>query len=134
MPVSELEFTSLEEKRTIVNVVMLWVVRVVVAAVFVFIGATKLSTNPNGIWVKLFDDIGLGQWFRYFTGAMQAGGAVLMLTRWTLTLGAAMIACTMVGAAIVDAFVVHEPGFAFFPLALLGIVVSVWYACRFGTA
>ena len=130
----ELEFASLEQKRTIVNVVMLWVVRAVVALAFGFIGATKLSTNPHGMWVKLFDDIGLGQWFRYFTGAMQAGGAALMLTRWTLSLGAAMLACTMIGAAFVDVFIEHQPGFAFFPLALLGIVVSVWYACRFGSA
>lgn len=130
----DLEFASVEQKPTIVNVFMLWVVRVVVALAFGFIGATKLSTNPHGMWVKVFDDIGLGQWFRYFTGAMQLGGAVLMLTPWTLSLGAAMLACTMTGAALVDVFVEHQPGFAFFPLMLLGIVASVWYACRFGAA
>lgn len=130
---AELEFT-IEEKRGVVNVVMLWVVRIVVTLAFVFIGATKLSTNPYGMWVKLFDDIGLGQWFRYFTGVMQAGGAVLMLIPRTLTLGAAMIACTMMGAAFVDVFVEHEVGFALFPLVLLGAVVSVWYASRIANA
>lgn len=130
----DLEFASVEQTPTIVNVVMLWVVRLVVTLAFGFIGATKLSTDPHGMWVKLFDDIGLGQWFRYFTGVMQLGGAVLMLTPRTLTLGAGMLACTMAGAAVVDVFVEHQPGFAFFPLTLLGIVASVWYACRFSAA
>jgi hypothetical protein len=42
---------------------------------FVFIGSTKFDNDPNGMWVKLFEQIGFGQWFRYFTGAMQVGGA-----------------------------------------------------------
>jgi hypothetical protein len=29
--------------------------------------------------VRRFDQIGLGQWFRVFTGALQVGGALLLL-------------------------------------------------------
>jgi amino acid transporter len=83
--------------------------------------------------VNIFEQIGFGQWFRYFTGVMQITGALLMLTPWTLTIGAAMLACTMVGAMLVDVFVAHAVGFAFVPLVLLGIIIAVWFAGRLGT-
>src|SRR2546430_2861644 len=34
---------------------------------------------PISEWVRIFDRIGLGQWFRYFTGALQVTGALLVL-------------------------------------------------------
>jgi putative oxidoreductase len=74
----------------------------------------------------MFDEIGLGQGFRYLTGAMQVGGGVLMLFRRTLTLGAAMLACTMVGAAVVDVAVVGQPVFMIIPLLLLIAVATTW--------
>jgi len=64
---------------------------------------------------------------------MQIAGALLMLMPWTLTLGAGMLACTMVGAVLVDIFVAPSAVFAIVPLALLGIIVAVWFAGRFGT-
>ena len=57
-------------------------------------------------------------------------GAVLLLTRWTRTLGAAMLVCTMIGAMIVDIFVMHAIGFALAPLVLLCAVVATWFAGR----
>jgi putative oxidoreductase len=127
----ELTFV-VDEKRSAVNVFMTWVARVAVALAFVFIGATKFNNDPNGMWFKLFEQIGFGQWFRYFTGAMQVTGGLLLLTRWTLTVGAAMLACTMVGAMFVDIFVQHAVGYALVPAVLLGIIASVWFTGRFG--
>jgi putative oxidoreductase len=122
-----------EEKRGAIDVFKMWVPRSAIVLAFVFIGYSKFNNNPRSEWVKIFAQIGLGQWFRYFTGVMQVSGALLMLTRWTLTIGAAMLACTMVGAMLVDIFVVHAVGFAFAPLVLLGIIIAVWFAGRFGT-
>src|ERR1019366_6297087 len=48
-------------------------------------------------WVKLFQQIRAGQWFRYFTGAEVLGG-VLVLISWTATAGLALLACTMAAA------------------------------------
>lgn len=56
-------------------------------------------------------------------------GAIDVFTTWLPRIG---LACTMVGAVIVDVFVQHSVGFALFPLVLLGIVVAVWFSGRFG--
>ena len=131
-PVPELKLV-VEEKRGVIDVFRMWLPRIAVVCAFVFIGASKFNNDPRGEWVKIFDQIGLGQWFRYFTGAMQVTGALLMLTRWTLTLGAAMLASTMLGAALVWIFILHRPGNAPIPGVLLAIIAAVWCAARFGT-
>ena len=99
-----------------------------VAALFVFIGWGKFDSE--GMWVQLFDQIGWGQWFRYLTGVMQAGGGILVLFRRTLTLGTAMIASTMVGAAIVDIVVMKAAIFMIIPLLLLIVVLATWATAR----
>ena len=121
-----------EERRGAIDVFKTWVIRIPVVLVFLLIGFTKFNNDPRGEWFKIFARIGWGQWFRYFTGAMQVTGALLMLAPWTLTLGAAMLACTMIGAAIVDVVVMHAVGYALVPLILLGFVAAVWFAGRFG--
>jgi uncharacterized membrane protein YphA (DoxX/SURF4 family) len=119
-----------EEKRGPIDVFTTWLPRLGVIVAFVLIGVTKFDNDPRGDWVRIFEQIGFGQWFRYFTGVMQITGAVLMLTRWTRTIGAIMLACTMVGAMFVDVFVAHSPVFALIPLILLGAVVATWFAGR----
>jgi putative oxidoreductase len=121
-----------DDEPTAVGIVLAWTARVGVVAAFVFIGATKFDNNPRGQWVKIFEQIGWGQWFRYFTGAVQVTGALLMLTPWTLTIGAFLLACTMIGAMIVDIVVVRAVGFAFLPLVLLGVIVATWFAGTYG--
>ena len=130
-PAPELKFV-VEEKRGLIDVFTLWLPRLALVLAFLFIGGTKFNNNPHGEWFRIFERIGWGQWFRYFTGAVQIAGALLMLTPWTLTIGAAMLACTMIGAVVVDIFVMHAVGFALAPLVLLGGVTAVWYAGRFG--
>ena len=124
--VPELKFL-VEEKRGAIDVYTAWLPRLAVVFGFLIIGATKFS-GGRGEWYQIFERIGLGQWFRYFTGGIQVLGALLLLTRKTRTIGAAMLACTMIGAMFVDVFIVHAIGFALAPLILLGIVVAIWFA------
>ena len=118
-----------EEKRGAIDVFTAWLPRLAVVFAFVVIGATKFSSD-RGEWYRIFELIGLGQWFRYFTGAVQVSGALMMLTPWTRTAGAFLLACTMIGAIIVDIFVAHAVGFAFAPLVLLCIIAATWFAGR----
>ena len=41
-----------------------WALRTLIAAVFVFEGTDKLGSRR--LWIRLFAEIGLGQWFRFF--------------------------------------------------------------------
>ena|SRR5256885_4129044 len=123
-----------DDAPTGISRVLAWTARLAVVAAFLLIGATKFNNDPRGDWVKLFERIGWGQWFRYFTGAVQITGALLLTTRWTLTAGALLLACTMIGATIVDVLVIHAVGYALLPLVLLGIIGATWYAGTYGAA
>ena len=119
----------IDEKRGAIDVFTTWLPRTAVVLAFGFIGVTKF-TDPQGEWSKIFQQIGFGQWFRYFTGAVQIAGSVMMLTPWTRTIGAAMLACTRIGAMLVDVFIARAVGFALAPLVLLCIVIATWFAGR----
>ena len=43
------------------------------------------------------------------------------------TAGALLLVCTMIGAMIVDVFVVHAIGFVLAPLVLIGAVLATWF-------
>jgi putative oxidoreductase len=75
-----------------------WLPRLAIAIVFVGVGSSKFR---DPMWVRLFDRIGFGQWFRYLTGAMQIAGGLLTLVPPLSLVGIAMLACTMIGAVIV---------------------------------
>jgi uncharacterized membrane protein YphA (DoxX/SURF4 family) len=94
-----------------------------IGLLFVFIGYGKFENR--GVWVQIFEQIGLGQWFRIFTGVVQVTGGVLMIARRTRTAGAVLLGCTMAGAALVDIVVIGSP-VAIVPLLLLIVIAAVW--------
>ena len=96
---------------------------IAIGLLFIFIGYGKFENR--GMWVQIFDQIGLGQWFRIFTGVVQLSGGVLILFRRGRTIGAALLGCTMLGAAIVDIVVIGSP-VAIVPLLLLIVIAAVW--------
>lgn len=107
-----------------------WLLRGGVALVFFLIGMEKLT---GATWVKLFEEIGFGQWFRYFTGIVQMTGSVLLMVPWTARLGAALIGCTMLGALILHVFVLSTGAItAVVPAVLLAFVVAAGWKGRGG--
>lgn len=74
-----------------------WLPRLAIAVAFVAIGWSKFR---DPMWVRIFDRIGFGQWFRFLTGVLQmAGGALTLVPRLTLV-GLTILAATMTGAVI----------------------------------
>lgn len=87
----------------IINVA-LWIVQIAAAGMFLNVGLLKLSGNAQ--LVGLFEAIGIGQWFRYLTGALEVAGAVLLLIPRVSGLGALMLAGVMTGAVVTHLFIV----------------------------
>jgi len=123
-----------DDRPTGISILLALTARLAVVAAFVFIGLSKFDNDPRSDWVKVFERIGWGQWFRYFTGAVQVTGALLLLTRWTISVGAFLLGCTMIGAMIVDITVMHAVGYALLPMILLGIIVAIWFAATYGVS
>lgn len=102
-----------------------WAIRISVAVAFVLTGLDKFPANAASYWVHAFDAIGLGQWFRYFTGAVELLGGLLFLVPAATLVGAVMLIATMAGAMAVHVFVFRHPADSIFPgVYLAGVVVA----------
>jgi putative oxidoreductase len=107
--------------------VVLWTLQIVSAALFLFSGTLKLSGAP--MMVQMFGTIGLGQWFRYFTGGLEVISAVLLLVPSLGRFGALAMAVTMVGAILTHLFIIG--GNPAVPIALLAATTTIaWVRSR----
>lgn len=104
----------------------LWVLQILAAA-FLFFSALMKLTGAEEM-VLLFEDIGIGQWFRYLTGSLQVIGAVLLVVPRLAVYGALLLASTMGGAVLTHLFVIG--GSALVPLVLLTILLGIIWARR----
>lgn len=99
--------------------VILWVLQILVAAMFLYTGGMKLAgTLPM---VELFNEIGVGQWFRYLTGGLEIVGAVALLIPRLVAYGALLLAGVMVGAVLTDLMLGVSP----LPAAVLLLVSAI---------
>lgn len=83
-----------------------WALQVVLGLAFLAAGGAKLAGVQQ--FVDLFDKIGFGQWFRYFTALCEIVGGVLLLWPKTVLPAVALLCCVMVGAAISHLSVTHD--------------------------
>ena len=100
-----------------------WILRGGVALFFISAGFDKFTPG----WVRLFQEIGFGDWFRAFTGVVEILGGVLVLIPWTVTVGLALLGCTMGSAALLLIFVVGRPGDSVFSGAIFLALVFFWW-------
>ncbi|MGY4979209.1 DoxX family protein [Streptomyces sp. 900105755] len=102
--------------------IVLWVLRVVLAGVFVMVGASKLAGAQD--MVKIFQDVGAGQWLRYVTGSLELAGAVLLLVPRLSALGGLILTGVMTGAFLTCLFVIDESPVPAAVLLVLAAVVT----------
>ena len=105
---------------------VLWTMQIGVAGMFFMAGGSKLSGSEH--MVQLFQALGLGQGFRYFTGVMEVGGAVLLLIPALSGLGAALLTGVMVGAVGTHVFLIG--GNPTLPMVLLVLNAFVAWSRR----
>jgi putative oxidoreductase len=104
--------------------IAVWIFQILAAAAFLMAGATKLAGAE--MHVATFEKIGLGQWFRYFTGGLEVICAILLLVPKTAGVGAALLAATMVGAVATHLFIIGGSPLPAIMLLLTTAVVA-WY-------
>lgn len=108
---------------------MLWVLQGFLAAVFLYLGASKLRAH-DVFWADLFAKIGIGQWFRYFTGGLEVTCAPLLLIPRTSAISASLLACVMASAVLVHLIVLREGWACVFPGFPLVILVAIAWQRR----
>ena len=107
--------------RSPAGAIGLWILQVGAAALFLFAGASKLA--GTAAMVQLFAAIGLGQWFRYVTGAIEVVASLTLLVPSLAFFGAAALAATMVGAIATHVFIAGgSPAPAIVLLAVTAVV------------
>jgi len=76
--------------------ILLWIPTLFLVWVFVRQGASKFSSTSG--WARAFAVWHFPSWFRILIGALEVAASILLLTRRTASLGAAIIVAIMLGA------------------------------------
>jgi uncharacterized membrane protein YphA (DoxX/SURF4 family) len=108
--------------------ILAWTLTILLAIAFTFAGGPKLLSNPQ--MVREFAQVGLGQWFRYFTGLLELGGAIGLLVPRVRFWAALQIAFVMVGATIANLTVLHVPQAAGLTGVLLALALTLAWLRR----
>jgi len=96
-------------------------IRLLVTGAFVAAGLAKLAGAD--MMVATFDTIGVGQWFRHVTGAIEISGAVLLWAPGRQIFGAGLLLATMLGAALAHIAVLGTD--TLLPAVVLGLLSAV---------
>jgi len=103
-----------------------WGLRILLAVIFFAAGAAKIAGEP--MLVQVFAQIGLGQWFRFFTAGVEIAGAVALLIPSVTGVAAAVLGTTMFFAVLAHLLVLRtNPGGA---VALFVLSVSLAWLMR----
>lgn len=87
----------------------------------VFVGAGGAKIVGVDMMITTFDEIGFGQALRYFTGAVEVIGALLLWLPRRQIIGAAVLGSTMVGALVTDLLILGTSGL---PAIVLGLACT----------
>lgn len=112
---------ELKKKVNLANI-FLWLLQIAAAGMFIMAGGSKLAGVPE--MVKSFEMIGMGQWFRYFTGLTEVVSAILLLTPAFSGVGALLLVATMLGAIATHIFILGGTFTPALVLLILGLIIS----------
>jgi len=105
------------------GLIPLWAVQIALAGMFLLAGGSKLF--GAAAMVAMFDAIGIGQWFRYVTGAIEVSSAFALLVPSSAVFGAVALVTTMIGAVATHLFIIGGSP-AMPTILLLGSAIVVW--------
>jgi putative oxidoreductase len=102
-----------------------WTVQVLLAVVMISAGLAKLTSVDS--MVRMFQEIGLGQWLRGVVGAIEVVAGVLMFSSIYSSIGAALILMTMAGAILTHLFLIGGSGL---PALVIGLLAALLLALK----
>jgi hypothetical protein len=125
--------TNLRASRTPRHITfIIRALRALLGAMFITSGMGKLTGTPE--MVALFNAIGAGEWFRYFTGALEMAGGAALFAPQLFGLGAMALIGVMAGAAVAHVLLLERsPAVPLVLLLALGGVIWVHRARIGGT-
>jgi putative oxidoreductase len=85
--------------------IILWILRILIAALFLFAAFMKLTGQPT--MIEEFNTIGLGQWFRYLTGLLEVAGGIAILVPPVSVFGAILLLAVDAGAFVAQVAILH---------------------------
>jgi uncharacterized membrane protein len=101
--------------------IVAWVLQVGLALAIAPGGLLKLIGDPA--MVDLFADIGAGQWMRYLVGICELAGGIGLLVPKVRALAAVGLFLLLVGATIINLFVIDETILVSGILAVVALVI-----------
>jgi putative oxidoreductase len=105
------------------RLITLWTLSVMTALAFMAAGGSKLAGVPA--MVEIFDKVGVGQWFRYFTGLLEVTAGIGLLISRYASYATVALAVVMMGAIIAQLTVLAGSPAA--PVALLVLTEVIGY-------
>jgi putative oxidoreductase len=96
-------------------------IKALVTLAFVAAGLAKLAGAD--MMVATYDAIGVGQWFRYVTGVIEVGAAILLWVPGKQIFGAGLLAATMVGAVLAHIVILGTD--TMLPAIVLGLLAAI---------
>jgi putative oxidoreductase len=107
----------------------LWALQILLGVFLVVASAApKFWGEPYA--VQIFTEIGAGQWFRYFIGAVElAGGIGLMVPRLAGPAAVGLMTL-MIGAAYTQAVVLDAPGMVLTPAVIFVLAAVIAWGRR----
>jgi putative oxidoreductase len=115
-------FDEKTARRQRVRNIIGWILAILLGFEFLAAGALKFIDNP--VMVDMFNRVGLGQWFRYFTGALEIiGGAGILIPRFSRP-AALLLAVIMLGAVVAQLTRIHQGAWVPALMLFLALVVA----------
>ncbi|WP_017622383.1 DoxX family protein [Nocardiopsis chromatogenes] len=121
---------TLPARGTALTVVS-WVLQVIGAGLFLLMGFGKVAGWPD--FITTFENIGAGQWLRYFVGVAELAGGIGVLIPRLAGLAAAGLTLVVVGAALTHVVILQDSGWML-PVALIVLMGALAWIRRAETA
>lgn len=103
--------------------IAVWIVQILLA-LFLLTAASLPKLFGQETAVEMFDEIGYGDWFRYFIGCCELAGAIGLVIPRLAGLAASCLIVLLVGAVGFLVFVLDDPQLVVTPI-ILGVLLAL---------